>query len=127
MIRRGLKSQIQRDIKRVYLNLNDFAVLETIRYYRNGRGQPPLELRIPIVVNADENMNSVWNKNKAQQRIGSDQTIYQMEKVLFCALEDFNPPPKKGRRMELCGHAYETLSVSQEFGMLKIELRELEE
>lgn len=127
MIRRSLKSQIRRDAKRVFLNLNEFAVLENIRYYRNGTSNPPLELRIPIVVDEDANMNSVWNKNKNQQRIGKDQIIFQMEKILFCALEDFSPPPKKGRRMEIGDHGYEVLGVAQEGGMLKIELRELEE
>lgn len=127
MTRRSLKSQIRQDAKRVFLNLNDFAVLESVRYYRNGSGKPPLDLRIPIVVDEDANMNSVWNKNKNQQRIGKDQTIFQMEKILFCALEDFSPPPKKGRRMEVGDHAYEVLGVAQEGGMLKIELRELGE
>lgn len=127
MIRRSLKSQIQKDAKRVFLNLNDFAVMENIRYYRNGNSKPPLDLHIPIVVDEDANMNSVWNKNKNQQRIGRDQTIFQMEKILFCALEDFSPPPKKGHRMEVGDHAYEVLGVDREGGMLKIELRELEE
>lgn len=126
-MRKSLKAQIQRDAKRVFLNLNDFAVLEQVRYYRNGPERPPVDMRIAVVVDVDANMNSVWNKNKNQQRIGRDQIIFQMEKVMFCALEDFNPPPKKGRRIEVGNHAYEVLGTRQEGGMLKVELRELDE
>lgn len=126
-MRRSLKSQIQRDVKRVFLNLSDFAVLEHIRYYRNGNNKPPLDLHIPIVVDEDANNNNVWNRSRTYTRVGNDQTLHQISKTIFCALEDFNPPPKKGRRMEVGDHAYEVVGVAQEGGMLKIELRELEE
>ena len=126
----NLQSQIQRDAKEVFLNLDEFAVLEHIRYFHNGANKPPLDLRIPIVVNEDANMNSVWNKNKNQQRIGADQTLFQMTVVFFCAREDFDPPPKKGRRLKIGernGHAYEVLGADIQGGLLKIELRELDE
>lgn len=126
---KSLKTQMQRDVKRVFLNLSDFAVLERIRYYRNGNGngKPPLDLRIPIVVDEDANNNNVWNRSRTYTRVGNDQTLHQISKTIFCALEDFNPPPKKGRRMEVGDHAYEVVGVAQDGGMLKIELRELEE
>lgn len=124
---KSLKSQIRRDAKRVFLSLDDFAVLEHIRYYRNGNSKPPLDLRIPIVVDEDANNNNVWNRSRTYTRVGNDQTLHQISKTIFCALEDFNPPPKKGRRMEVGDHAYEVVGVAREGGMLKIELRELEE
>lgn len=124
---KSLKSQIRRDAKRVFLSLDDFAVLEHIRYYRNGNSKPPLDLRISIVVDEDANNNNVWNRSRTYTRVGNDQTLYQISKTIFCAQEDFNPPPKKGRRMEVGDHAYEVVGVAQEGGMLKIELRELEE
>ena len=126
---RSLKSQIQADAKRVFLDLEGFAVMTEITYWRHGTGKPPEIKRLKIVVDEDEYMNSVWNKNKNQQRIGNDQVAYQMEKVLFVAREDFSPPPKKGRRLQLDGDAaiWEVLSVGTEGGLLKIEMRELEE
>lgn len=126
-MRRSLKSQIRMDAKRVFLDLDDFATLEHILYWRHGRSKEPEDRRIPVVINRDTNMNSVWNKNKNQQRIGSDQTLFQMELILFCALEDFNPPPKKGNMIQVGDHRYDVLSVTTEGGILKVELRELEE
>ena len=126
--RRNLKSQIQRDAKLVFLNLDEFAVLEEIKYWANGNGKPPINLHIAIVVNEDANMNSVWNKNKNVQRIGRDQTLFQLEKVFFCAREDFDPPPKKGRKIQIGNdRIYEVLGVDVQGGLLKVELRELEE
>ena len=126
--RRNLKSQIQRDAKLVFLNLDEFAVLEEIKYWANGNGKPPVQLRIRIAVNRDDNMNAVWNKHKDIQRIGHDQTLFQMEYVFFCAREDFSPPPKKGRKIQIGNdHIYEVLGVDVQGGLLKVELRELEE
>ncbi len=127
MSRRSLKAQIRQDAKRIFLNLDDFAVLEHIRYYRNGSNKPPLDMRIPIVVDEDANNNNVWNRNKTHTRMGNDKTLYQMGITFFCALEDFSPQPKKGRRLELGDRAYDVIGVAREGGILKIELRELEE
>lgn len=126
-MRRSLKSQIRRDARRVFLNLEEFGTLERVLYWRHGEGKEPEDRRIPVVIDKDSNMNSVWNKNKNQQRIGHDQTLYQMEFILFCALEDFNPPPRKGRNIQVGDHEYNVLGVTIEGGLLKIELRELEE
>lgn len=124
---RSLKSQISRDARSVFLNLKNYAVLKTLRYYRNGSSKPPEERKIPIVVDEDANNNNVWNRNKTHTRMGNDQTLYQMGITFFCALEDFNPPPKKGRRMELDGTIYEVVGHRNDYGILKVELRELEE
>lgn len=126
-MRRNLKSQIRQDAKRVFLNLNDFAVLENLRYYRNGSGKPPQDLRIPVVTDEDANNNNVWNRSRTYTRLGNDQTLYQVSRTIFCAREDFDPPPKKGRRLEVGDHAYEVVGVALEGGILKVELRELEE
>lgn len=124
---KSLKTQIGRDARRVFLNLKDFAVLKTLLYYRNGNSKPPEERRIPIVVDEDSNNNNVWNRNKTHTRMGNDQILYKMGICFFCALEDFNPPPKKGRRMELDGTTYEVIGHTNDYGILKVELRELEE
>ena len=125
--RRNLKSQIQRDAKRVYMNLDEFATLEHIRYWKNRNG-PPVDMRIAIVTDEDGNMNAVWNTLKDQQRVSHDQTLFQMEKVFFCAREDFDPIPKKNRRIQIGdGAICQVLGVEVEGGLLRVEVRELEE
>lgn len=126
--RRNLKSQIQRDAKRVFLNLDEFATLEHIRYWKNGNSKPPVDMRIPVVTDEDGNMNAVWNTLKDQQRVSHDQTLFQLEKIFFCAREDFDPIPKKNRNIQIAeGTVCQILGVEVEGGLLRIELRELEE
>lgn len=125
--RRNLKSQIQRDAKTVFLNLDEFATLERIRYWRNGTQKPPADMRIPIVTDADGNMNAVWNRIKDQHRSGHDQTLFQTEFIFFCAREDFDPPPKKDRKIQVGDHTYQVLGAEVEGGLLRVELRELDE
>jgi hypothetical protein len=126
-MRRSLKAQIGADAKRVFLSMEGFAVKEEIHYWRNGKDSPYETRVIPVVVDEDANMNAVWNKNKNQQRIGHDQSLFQVEKIFFCARSDFDPPPKKGRRIEVTGLIYEVLGVTTEGGLLKVEMRRLEE
>lgn len=111
----------------MFLGLEGFGELKRVLYWRHGRSKPPEDRHIAVSLQRDENMNSVWNKNKNQQRIGSDQTLYQMELYLFCALEDFSPPPRKGSHLQVDDHIYEVLGHTLEGGIVKVELRELEE
>lgn len=126
--RRSLKSQIREDAKKVFLSVDDFAKIAHIRYWRYGRGKPPEDLRVPIVINNEGNMDNVWNQVKNIQRVGRDQILYQVEIVLFCAREDFDPPPKKGRTLQMEDDTiWEVLGVDIQGGILKVELRQLEE
>ena len=125
--RRNLKSQIQQDARRVFLNLDEFATLERIRYWRNGSNKPPVDMRIRIVTDTDGNMNAVWNRIKDQHRSGHDQALFQTEFIFFCAREDFDPPPKKNRSIQVGDHMYQVLGVEVEGGLLRVELRELDE
>ena len=122
-----MKSQIQRDARRVFLNLDEFAILERIRYWRNGPSKPLVDMRIPIVTDTDGNMNAVWNRIKDQHRNSHDQTLFQTEFIFFCAREDFDPPPKKNREIKVGDHMYQVLGVEVEGGLLRVELRELDE
>ena len=109
---RSLKSQIQKDAKRVFLNLSEFAVMKRIAYWPDGMSKPPVIMQIPVSIDEDANMNSVWNKLKSQQRIGNEQELYQIDVVLLAAFEDFKPMPKKGRRLQIDNAVYDVLSVS---------------
>ena len=128
-MRRDLKSQIRRDARRVFLDLDDFAVLETLKYWRRGDSKPPEERRIRVVVDEDANISMYKSVNRSldAESIKHDQLLYRMEKILFCALEDFNPPPRKDRRMQVGDHTYTVLGAMVEGGIVKITMRELEE
>ena len=121
------KSQVQEDVKRTFLNLSEFAYQMDIEYYRNGHSKPPDRFSVPVVITDDSNMNSIWNKNKAQQRVGHDQTLYQKDATMWVALEDFQPPPKRGRDLMMNGKTYNVLGVESQDGALIIDLRILEE
>lgn len=127
MLKRDLKQQMQADVKKVFLNLNGFAELETLRYFRNGNSAPPDEFHVPVVIVEDKNMNSVWNKNKAQQRAGNEPVLYQMDFSLWVAMEDFQPAPKKNRRIIVGDRSYNVLDVDTQEGFFRIEIRRLEE
>ena len=126
--RRNLKSQIQRDAKRVFMNLDDFATLEHIRYYRNGNG-PPVDMRIAAVVDEDETESPAWDKRRGASRgvMGNDQTLFRRNAVMFCAREDFDPPPKDGRKIQVGTVSYKITGVGMEGGLLRIGLQELDE
>ena len=111
----------------MFLNLDEFATLERIRYWRNGSNKPPVDMRIRIVTDTDGNMNAVWNGIKDQHRSGHDQALFQTEFIFFCAREDFDPPPKKNRSIQVGDHMYQVLGVEVEGGLLRVELRELDE
>lgn len=126
--RRNLKSQIQRDAKRVFMNLDDFATLEHIRYYRNG-DKPPTDMRIAVVVDEDETESPAWDKRRSASSgvMGNDQTVFRRNKVLFCAREDFDPPPKNGRKIKVGAVSYMVTGVGMEGGLLRVGLQELDE
>ena len=126
--RRNLKSQIQRDAKRVFMNLDDFATLEHIRYYRN-RGEPPVDMRIAAVVDDDETESPAWDKRRGASRgvMGNDQTLFRRNAVMFCAREDFDPPPKNNRKIQVGAVSYKITGVGMEGGLLRIGLQELDE
>ncbi|MCD7918638.1 MAG: hypothetical protein LUG45_00885 [Clostridiales bacterium] len=124
-MRRSLKAQIHADAKRVFLSMEGFAVTETIRYWNRGSEHPPVELHIPVVVNEDE--NAVRDMNKNQQKNDHERSLYQMDKEIFVALEDFQPPPKRNRRIQIGNHVYMVYNVSIAGGIIQITARELDE
>ena len=126
--RRNLKSQIQRDAKRVFMNLDDFATLERVRYYCNG-DKPPTDMRIAVVVDEDETESPAWDKRRSAFSgvMGNDQTVFRRNAVMFCAREDFDPPPKNGRKIQVGDRFYQVTGVGMEGGLLRVGLQELDE
>lgn len=128
MRRRSLKSQIQGDAKRVFMNLDEFAVLEHIRYYPSDN-KPPVDMRIPVVVNEDESGTQAWYKSRSVSYagVGNDQTLYRVNKVLYCAWEDFNPQPRNRRKIQVGNYTYTVYGVEVQGGLLKIGLLAMDE
>lgn len=118
---RGLKAQMQADAKRVFLSLNDFAVTETVLYWREGSGRPPEERHIPVVTEEEGNWNTTYNKGRSLST-GNDPMIYQQGKIVWIATEDFQPLPRKNRKIQIGNQRWGIVSVSVEDGLLKLEL-----
>lgn len=125
--RRNLKSQMERDTKSVFLNMNDFAVKGKILYFRDGDAAPPVEYSIPYVIEEDGDMLKTWNKQESYQLPSYEQAVMQKGYVLFAALSDFQDIPRRKRRMQIGRERYEISAVLDEAGMLKIKLRMLDE
>ncbi|MCD8355868.1 MAG: hypothetical protein LUE11_04775 [Clostridia bacterium] len=122
---RNLKSQIQEDNKKVFLNCNDFAEPAVIKYYRHGNAAPPDELHIDILIDSDGDMDKTWNSEKAYQISSNVKTIKEENISIFTAQADFQPIPKRGRRIEINGKNYEISSVSTNTGILQINMHRL--
>lgn len=127
MTRRNFKSQMEADVKDVFLSLDDFAELASIKYYADGLDKPPADKRISVVVETDEDMTRAWNKHKAAQIPDTEPMVKQQTIKIYCALEDFSPRPKRKRKLEIDGRRGEITNVTTEAGMLLIEMRTLGE
>lgn len=124
---RNLKSQLQADNKRVFLNPNEFATFEKIRYWKNGRGEKPVELTIPVSIDEDGDNTKTWNKQQSYQVTEHEAVLFQKSYVLYAALEDFKEIPVRKRYMQVGQIVYQISTVSNVDGMLEINLRTLEE
>lgn len=127
MTRRSFKSQMEADVQDVFLNMDDFAELMSIKYYAGGLDEPPVDKKIPAVIETNEGMVSSWSKNKAAQLPDAENMVKQQTIKLYCALSDFSPRPKRKRKLEIDGRRGEITNVTTEAGMLLIELRTLGE
>lgn len=118
---------MQTDIKAVFLNLSGFGEIEEVAYFRDGRDKPPVKMRIPIVIEADEDSTKTWNKQESYQIPSNEQVLMQKTYIMYAALEDFGQAPRRKRYMRVGGNDYQINTVAVEAGMLRISLRNLEE
>lgn len=121
------QKQIQKDIADVFLNAEEFGKTCHVKYWHRGDLRDPDEMDIQIVTETDGNVVSIWSKNKAQQVAGNDPTLYQMDKVIYAAEDEFPHLPKKNRNMQIDSKKYNVLAVNKSFKMLEIKLRRLDE
>lgn len=124
---RNFKAQLDRDIKDTFLNLNEFADIERIRYWNEGEGRPPVELHIPVVIEEEGDNTKTWNVQESYQ-LKNEPIITQKGITMYAALEDFGQIPKRHRRIQIGkSKPMEISSVHREAGVLVIKMRYLEE
>lgn len=121
------KEQMRADITETFLNQNEHAELCHVKYWRRGDANDPDEMDMMVVTDSDGNMNSGWNKNKSQPRVGNDPALYQIDRVIYVAEADFPVVPRKNRNIQIDKKKYNILSVAKQGGMLEIELRRMDE
>lgn len=120
----GFKDMVAQDIHGVFLNVEEFAQIRTIRY----DGQEYQD--IPIVLSD--------RKEEARKQLQSDhvQGLYQVSAVLHCARSDLGgKQPEQGARLSVNnreggGGYFRSFYVAAsgcEMGMLRVELEAIDE
>lgn len=120
----GFQEAVAQDIHGVFLNVEEFAQIRTIRY----DGQEYLD--IPIVLSD--------RKEEARRQLQSDhvQGLYRVSAVLHCARSDLGgKQPEQGARLSVNnreggGGYFRSFYVAAsgcEMGMLRVELEAIDE
>lgn len=124
----GFKDMIAEDVKKVFLNLNEYAANHTIIYdgtvYSGSEGKG-----IPIV------LTGLKEQERAQLTSDHAQGLYRVSSVLHCAVDDLGGnQPEKGQRLKISEEGgggffrefYVAASIC-EMGMLRVELEAIDE
>lgn len=125
----SFKDMVAADIRKVFLNTDEFAELRTVRY--DGVDYDGPEHRgIPIV------LTGLKEKDRRQLVTDHAQGLYLVASVLHCALEDLDgKQPEKGQRISINdeeggGGFFREFYVASsvcEMGMLRVELEAVDE
>lgn len=115
------------DCSKVFLDPEVFGEPKTIRYWDKGSTQEPLVLKANVVVDTDENMAAVWNREKAYQTDKNEPVLGQMTYTMYIALSEIGFTPKRHRQLAVDNKLYQVRDVSTEDGMLIVALRRMEE
>lgn len=120
----GFKDMVADDVHSVFLNLDEFAELRTVRY----DGEEYAD--IPIV------MSGLKEKDRRQLISDHVQGLYLVSSVLHCALSDLGGnQPEKGARISINDQeggggffrGFYVASSVCEMGMLRVELEAIDE
>ena len=125
----SFKDMVAADIRKVFLNTDEFAELRTVRY--DGMDYDGPEHRgIPIV------LTGLKEQDRRQLVTDHAQGLYLVASVLHCALDDLGgKQPEKGQRISINDEEgggvffrefYVASSVC-EMGMLRVELEAVDE
>ena len=125
----SFKDMVAADIRKVFLNTDEFAELRTVRY--DGMDYDGPEHRgIPIV------LTGLKEQDRRQLVTDHAQGLYLVASVLHCALEDLGgKQPEKGQRISINdeeggGGFFREFYVASsvcEMGMLRVELEAVDE
>lgn len=125
----SFKDMVAADIRKVFLNTDEFAELRTVRY--DGMDYDGLEHRgIPIV------LTGLKEQDRRQLVTDHAQGLYLVASVLHCALDDLGgKQPEKGQRISINdeeggGGFFREFYVASsvcEMGMLRVELEAVDE
>ena len=125
----SFKDMVAADIRKVFLNTDEFAELRTVRY--DGMDYDGPEHRgIPIVLTGLE------EQDRRQLVTDHAQGLYLVASVLHCALDDLGgKQPEKGQRISINdeeggGGFFREFYVASsvcEMGMLRVELEAVDE
>ena len=114
----GFKGVVAKDLQGVFLNLEEFADLHTVKY--GGR----VVEDIPVSIQETE------QSERTQMKADHAQGFFQEQAVLFCARSDLpGKLPGPGDWLEINSgknpqffHKYQVGAASEEMGMARIEL-----
>lgn len=125
----SFKDMVAADIRKVFLNTDEFAELRTVRY--DGMDYDGPEHRgIPIV------LTGLKEQDRRQLVTDHAQGLYLVASVLHCALDDLGgKQPEKGTRIRINdeeggGGFFREFYVASsvcELGMLRVELEAIDE
>ena len=125
----SFKDMVAADIRKVFLNTDEFAELRTVRY--DGLDYDGPEHRgIPIV------LTGLKEQDRRQLVTDHAQGLYLVASVLHCALDDLGgKQPEKGQRISINdeeggGGFFREFYVASsvcEMGMLRVELEAVDE
>jgi len=124
------KARAARDVRKVFLNTNEFAEKRTVRCEYDGGAYQEEYRDIPIVLSG--------LKEQDRRQIVSDhvQGLFLVTSVLHCAIEDLGgKQPEKGGRISINSEEggggffreFYVASSTCEMGMLRIELEAIDE
>jgi len=111
-MKKNFKAQLERDIKNVFMNLDEFAEIKEIRYNGNC-------YKIPVVI------DSAGAKDRQKTAKDNAEGIFAVDVVMYVAHSDLQVMPKQGQKIKVDNKMFEIVSVADEMGELVLGLRRL--
>lgn len=119
----GFKDMVDKDIRQVYLNTDEFGELRTVRYDGNTYTD------IPVV------LNGLKEQDRKMAAVNHDQGLYLVTDIMHCHLSDIGGKlPEKGCIIEINtregGDFFRRYYISQSqntVGMVRMELEAIDE
>ncbi|MFV0400986.1 MAG: hypothetical protein ACK5LX_10265 [Oscillospiraceae bacterium] len=110
----AFKDMVNRDLRNVFHNLDEFAEMESFRYDGN-------LYNLPIIVDDD---------TSSDRKILADDNglgVFMADLLLFINQDDLGFAPKKDREVEFRGNTYNILKVGEESGEIILYLKTYDE